>query len=155
MESRKEASGETQASESAVECPATATWKPRFLYLLDIEAIRGIPESQLENALTHCERISYREWIAAKGKMSRRKLEKWHLVLNPPEPFLPVTSSRLKRCVWPKNVTSRTSSSLCRRTRPPPCGRSRSQGPPACLPRPLHPNSQTGGQSASPLPSTM
>ena len=77
----------------------TAAWKPRFLYLLDIEAIRGIPESQLENALTHCERISYKEWMAAKGKRSRRskKSDTWYLVLNPPEPFLPVTVERLKR----------------------------------------------------------
>jgi hypothetical protein len=70
------------------------TWRPRFLYLLDIEAIRGIPESQLENALTHCERISYKEWKAAKGKRSRRKPEKWYLVLNPPG-FPPVTVKRL------------------------------------------------------------
>jgi len=76
---------------------STATWKPRFLYLLDIEAIRGIPETQLENALTHCEKISYKDWMAAKGKRSRRKPEKWYIVLNPPEPFLPVTPARLRR----------------------------------------------------------
>jgi hypothetical protein len=76
-----------------------ATWKPRFLYLLDIEAIRRIPESELQNALTHCERISYKEWMAARGKRSRRskKSDTWYLVLNPPEPFLPVTAERLKR----------------------------------------------------------
>lgn len=34
--------------------------------------------------------------MAAKGKRSRRKPEKWYLVLNPLEPFLPVTSGRVK-----------------------------------------------------------
>ena len=76
---------------------STATWKPRFLYLLDIEGIRGIPESELGNALTHCERISYKDWMTAKGKRSRRKPEKWYLLLNPPEPFLQVTPARLLR----------------------------------------------------------
>ena len=76
---------------------STATWKPRFLYLLDIEAIRGTPESEIENALTHCERISYKDWMTAKGKRSRRKPEKWYVVLNPPEPFMEVTARRLRR----------------------------------------------------------
>ena len=90
QEARKRAKPQSDVS--------TATWKPRFLYLLDIEAIRGIPESELQNAITHCEKMSYKAWVAAKGKRSRRsrKSDTWYLVLNPPEPFLPVTAPGLK-----------------------------------------------------------
>jgi hypothetical protein len=42
QEKRKRAKSQSDVS--------IATWKPRFLYLLDIEAIKGIPESELQNA---------------------------------------------------------------------------------------------------------
>ena len=72
------------------------TWKPRYLYLIDIEEVRRTKPRDLENALTHCEKISYKAWKDAKKRRARRKPEKWYLVKNPPEPFLPVTAERLK-----------------------------------------------------------
>ena len=50
-----------------------------------------IPRELLKRVNTHCEKISYKDCMAAKGKRSRRKPEKWYLVLNPTRPFLPVT----------------------------------------------------------------
>jgi hypothetical protein len=68
---------------------------PRFLYLVDIEQVRRTPPAQLQNLLTRCERINYKDWSEAKKRRARRKPQKWYLVLNPPEPFLAVTMERL------------------------------------------------------------
>ena len=74
-----------------------APWKPRFLKVIDIEQVRRTPRGQLENLLTHCERISYKDWSEAKKRRARRskKSDTWYLVLNPPEPFLAVTPERI------------------------------------------------------------
>ena len=35
-----------------------------------------------------CDTVTYKGWMAAKGKRSRRTPESWYLVLNPPKPLL-------------------------------------------------------------------
>ena len=71
-------------------------WKSEYLELIDIEKLRRTLPDQWEDLLAHCEKISYKDWSQAKKGRARWKPEKWYLVKNPPEPFLPVTAERLK-----------------------------------------------------------
>lgn len=87
-----------RVSQNPNRIPNIATWNVRFIKAVDIEQLRRTPEGEIENLLTHCERISYKDWSEAKKRRARRgkKSDTWYLVLNPPEPLLPVTAERLK-----------------------------------------------------------